>query len=147
MQDRRRQPRPTDAAGYLRQLPALELLHRMPTAMLGVGTLGNVEYANQACADLLGYVDGKAVTRLYLPEMLVGHATRQPVDCVATLRFAPPIVEWIHSEDHVVRTIVSNPLLVRSSDALLLFSVTDITEWLWESGRNSTFDEAVRRSP
>ncbi|MDT5082276.1 MAG: hypothetical protein QOJ80_6913 [Mycobacterium sp.] len=147
MQDRRRQPQPTDAAGYLRQLPALELLHRMPTAMLGVGTLGHIEYANQACADLLGYVDGNTVTQLYLPELLVGHATRQPVDCVATLRVAQPIVEWIHSEDHVVRTIVSNPMLVRSSDALLLFSVTDITEWLWESGRNSAVDGRIRHSP
>jgi hypothetical protein len=119
----------------------------MPTAMLGVGPLGNVEYANQACADLLGYVDGNTVTALYLPELLVGYATRQPIDCVATLRVAPPIVEWNHSEGHVVRTIVSNPMLVRSSDALLLFSVTDITEWLWESGRNSAVDGRVRLSP
>jgi PAS domain-containing protein len=147
VQDRRRQPQPADAVGYLRQLPALELLHRMPTAMLGIGTPGRIEYANQACADLLGYLDDNAVTELYLPELLVGYATRQPIDCVAALRTAPPIVEWIHSEGHVVRTIVSNPMLVRSSDALLLFSVTDITEWLWESGRNSAVDGRIRLSP
>jgi hypothetical protein len=37
--------------------------------------------------------------------------------------------------------------LVRSSDALLLFSVTDITDWLWESGRNSAVDGRIRHSP
>jgi hypothetical protein len=125
----------------------LELLCRMPTAMLGIGTLGNVEFANQACAELLGYVDGDSMTGLYLPGLLVGHAARAPVDCVVTLRVAPPIVEWNHSEGHVVRTIVTAPLSLRWSEELLLVGVIDITEWLWESGRNSTFDEAVRRSP
>jgi PAS domain-containing protein len=147
VQDLRRQPQPTDAAGYLQQLPALELLYRMPTAMLGIGTLGNVEYANQACAELLGYVDGDSMAGLDLPGLLVGHAARTPVDCVATLRVAPPIVEWNHSEGHVVRTIVSAPLSLRCSEELLLVGITDITEWLWESCRNSTVDEWIRRSP
>jgi PAS domain-containing protein len=147
VQDLRSQPQPTDAAGYLQQLPALELLYRMPTAMLCVGTLGNVEYANHACAELLGYVDGDSMAGLYLPGLLAGHAARAPVDCVATLRVAPPIVEWNHSEGHVVRTIVSAPLSLHCSEELLLVGIIDITEWLWESGRNSTFDEAVRRSP
>jgi hypothetical protein len=119
----------------------------MPTAMLGVGTLGNVEYANDACAQLLGYPDGDAMAGRYLPELLVGHGAHSPVDCVATLRVAPPIVEWNHAEGHVVRTIVSAPLSLRCSEELLLVGIIDITEWLWESGRNSTVDEAIRRSP
>ena len=147
MHDRRTRPQPTDAAGYLRQLPALELLHRMPTAMLGIGMFGDIDYANQACAGLLGYVDGDALTRLHLPELLVGHATLAPVECVAALRAAQPIVEWNHAEGHVVRTMVSAPLLVRSTDALLLVGIVDVTEWLWESGRNSAVDGWSQLSP
>jgi PAS domain-containing protein len=138
---------PTDAIGYLRQLPALELLNRVPTAMLGVGPLGRIEYANRACAELLGYAEGATVTQLHLPELLVGHAALKPVDCLATLKAAPPIVEWSHREDHVVRTIVSAPMLLRSTDALLLVGITDITEWLWESSRNSTATGGISRSP
>lgn len=98
-------------------------------------------------AMLLGYVDGKTVTQLHLPELLVGHSTYEPVDCLAALRVAQPIVEWNHSEDHVVRTIVSNPLFIKCSGALLLFGITDITEWLWESGRNSAVGGRVHYSP
>lgn len=119
----------------------------MPTAMLGVGTLGNIAYANQACAELLGYVDGETLTHLYLPELLVGHATLEPLDCLATLRDVEPIVEWNHAEGHVVRTMVSTPLLIRSTDTLLLVSVLDITEWLWESGRNAAVNGGSRHSP
>ena len=58
--------------------------------VLNVGTLGNIDYANQACAELLGYVDGAAVTQLHLPELLVGHASLAPADCMAILRTAEP---------------------------------------------------------
>jgi hypothetical protein len=54
MGERRRQQSLTDAQGYLRQLPALALLDRLPTAMLGVGHLGDIAYANPACAEMLG---------------------------------------------------------------------------------------------
>ncbi|MDT5105311.1 MAG: hypothetical protein QOI25_2824, partial [Mycobacterium sp.] len=57
MQERRQQRQPTDLAGYLHQLPALLLLDRLPTAVLGVGHLGDIAYANPACAEMLGYVD------------------------------------------------------------------------------------------
>jgi PAS domain-containing protein len=119
----------------------------MPTGMLGVGTDGTIEYANQACADMLGYVDGQALTQVQLPELLVGHAMRTPAGCLATLRAAEPMVEWTHFEGHVVRTLISPPLLLRASDALLLIGITDITEWLWESGRNSAVNGQVRYSP
>jgi hypothetical protein len=145
--DRRTQTQPTALAGYLQQLSALEFLSRMPTAMLGVGALGNVEYANDACALLLGHPDGDSMVGRHLPGLLVGHAAHTAADCVATLRVAPPIVEWIHSEGHAVRTIVSAPLSLRYPEELLLVSIIDITEWLWESGRNSTVGEAIRRSP
>ncbi len=115
--------------------------------MLGVGQLGHIEYANQACAELLGYPDGATVTQLRLPELLVGHAALEPVDCLATLTAPPPIVEWNHCADHAVRTIVSTPMLLRSTDALLLVGITDITEWLWENNRTSAATGRISHSP
>ena len=35
--------------------------------------------------------------------------------------------------DYVIRTKVSPTLLLRESDPLLLVSITDLTEWYWES--------------
>lgn len=132
MQDRRRQSVASDTYEYLHQLPALSLLDRLPTPMIGVGTEGNIAYANPACAELLGYVDGRTLTRLYLPELLDGHALREPPDCISTLRSADGPVGWNHAEGHLVRTAVSAPLLVRSSDELLLVGLNDVTSWLWE---------------
>lgn len=115
--------------------------------MLGVDQLGCIEYANQACADLLGYADGATMNQLHLPKMLVGHEALEPVDCLATLKTPPPIVVWSHREDHVVRTIVSAPMMLRSSDTLLMVGITDITEWLWENSRNSAATGRINHSP
>jgi hypothetical protein len=133
--ERRRQQSPTDTEGYLRQLPALLLLDRLPTAMLGVGLLGDIAYANSSCAEMLGYVDGPTVTRLHLPDLLTGHEALSPTDCLAILRTDPSVIEWNHSQDYVIRTMVSPPLLLRQTDTLLLMGVTDVTSWLWETNR------------
>ena len=133
MQERRRQRQPRDLVGYLHQLPALLLLDRLPTAVLGVGPLGEIAYANPACAEMLGYVDGETVTDLSLPELLAGHSAVEPSDCVATLQRTEGIVQWNHAYDYVIRTEVSPTLLVRESDPLLLVSITDVTDLLWES--------------
>jgi PAS domain-containing protein len=120
-------------AGYLREMPALLLLHRLPVAMLGVGPLGDIAYANPACADMLGYVEANAVTRRSLPELMSGHDALTPGECLTTLRTPGATVSWNHVENYVIRTIVSPPLFLRASDPLLLVSVNDVTEWLWEN--------------
>ncbi|WP_319452616.1 MULTISPECIES: PAS domain-containing protein [unclassified Mycobacterium] len=134
MEERRRATPPTEVSGYLRALPALLLLDRIPTAMLGVGLTGDIVYANPACADMLGHADAEAVPRLHLPELLVGHLDRSPGDCVASLRFAESIVSWNHADGHVIRTTVSAPLLLRKSDPLVLIGMMDVTDWLWAGG-------------
>ncbi len=132
MHERRRQPPPIELAGYLRDMPALLLLHRLPTAMLGIGPLGDIAYANPACADMFGYADAAAVTRQHLPDLMTGHQDLTPRACVTTLRMPGAIINWNHAHDYVIRTMVSPPLLVRAADPLLLVSITDVTEWLWE---------------
>jgi len=115
--------------------------------MLGIGQLGDIAYANPACAEMLGYSDGDTVTRLHLPELLAGHSALAPSDCVNTLRSAQAIVHWNHAQDYVIQTMVSPPLLVRESDPLLLVSITDVTDWLWESRPTSTTHRTNGHSP
>jgi PAS domain-containing protein len=131
--DERRRPAPTDLAGYLYALPALVLLDRLPTAIIGVGPSGEIAYANHACAEMLGYVDAETVTRLALAELLTGHSAFEPGDCLTTLQTAQDVVGWNHVHGYVVRTTVSKPLLARALDPLLLLSIIDVTEWHWES--------------
>jgi transcriptional regulator of aromatic amino acid metabolism len=135
MVDRRKRPSATNAQGYLQQLPALQLLNRLPTAILGVGLLGNIDYANPASAAMFGYPDGETVTRLRLPELLTGHEAVAAADCLDTLRTDLSAVEWNHSQGYVIRTMISPPLLLRDTDAVLLFGVTDVTAWHWDTGR------------
>ena len=135
MDERRKQPTPNDAAGYLQQLPSLALLDRLPTAMLGVELLGDIAYANPACAELLGYPDAATVAQHGLPQLLSGHEGVAPADCLATLRTTTSPVDWNHYQGYVVRTMLSPPLLLRATDTLLLIGITDITAWLWETER------------
>ncbi len=134
MRERRQVPSPTDAEGYLRQLPALALLERLPTPMLGVDLDGGIAYANPACAGMLGYGDAAKLGRCRLPRLLAGWEERTPADCVQTLRrSASAVVEWNHVEDYVIRGMVTPPLLLRDSDTLLLIGIVDVTDWLWET--------------
>jgi PAS domain-containing protein len=88
MEERRRHPSPTSPKGYLDHLPASQLLKRLPTAILGIGLLGDIAYANPACAEMFGYVDGRTVTRLYLPELMTGHEASEPL--TASTHYEPP---------------------------------------------------------
>lgn len=114
MQERHHEPAPTDMVGCLRQLPALALLDQLPTAMIGVGPLGDIAYANRACADVLGYPSAEAVTMQDIRKLLSGHEASGPVDCVNTLRTTTSVVDWNHDQGYVVRTMLSRPLLLRA---------------------------------
>lgn len=127
----RRQTAPTDLIDYLQELPALKLLDRLPIAMLAVALHGVIIYANQACADMLGYIDGRTVARQPLPELLAGSDIATPAECVERLRSKAASIAWNHTENYEVQTRVSPPLLVRSTDPVLLISITDLTEWIW----------------
>jgi PAS domain-containing protein len=126
-----------NAETFLRKLSALELLNRLPTAVIGVGPLGDIAYANPAFAEMLGYANATTVTRVHLPSVLIGHEASTPSDCLHTLRTADSAVEWSHSQGYVIRTMVSSPLLVRQTDTLLLLEVTDVTAWLWDTDRRT----------
>jgi PAS domain len=130
--ERRRQPPPCTPDGYLHELPALILLDRLPTPMLATGLDGVLIYTNPAFATMLGYPDTTTLTEQLLPALLEGHSATPPRECVTALRATGTVViDWLHAEGFPVRTVVSNALLVRATDPILLISITDITELMW----------------
>jgi PAS domain-containing protein len=130
--ERRRKPPPSTPDGYLHELPALILLDRLRTPMLATGLDGVLIYTNPAFATMLGYPDATTLTEQPLPALLAGHSATPPRDCVTALRAAGTVViDWLHTEGFPVRTVVSDALLVRATDGILLISITDITELMW----------------
>src|SRR6201997_2797221 len=132
--ERRRQPPPSTPDGYLHELPAWILLDRLPTPMLAPGLDGVLIYTNPAFATMLGHPDTTTLTEQPLPALLARHSATPPRDCVTALRPAGPVViDWLHAEGFPVRTVVSDGLLVRATDPILLISITDITELMWST--------------
>jgi PAS domain-containing protein len=128
----RRQPPPSTPDGYhLHELPALD---RLPTPVLATGLDGVLIYTNPAFATMLGYPGTTTLTEQPLPALLAGHSATPPRDCVTALRAAGTVViDWLHAEGFPVRTAVSDALLVRATDPILLISITDITEPMWST--------------
>ena len=85
MEKRGRELTLANAEGFLRRLSALELLNRLPTAIIGVGPLGDIAYANPAFAEMLGYINATTVARVHLPSVLIGHEALTPCDCLRTV--------------------------------------------------------------
>src|ERR1700759_3894585 len=132
--ERRRQPPPSTPDGYLHELPALILLDRLPTPMLATGLDGVLIYANPAFATMLGHPGPTTLTEQPLPALLAGYSATPPRDCVTALRAAGTVViDWLHAEGFPVRTVVSDSLLVRATDRILLISITDVTELMWST--------------
>jgi PAS domain-containing protein len=131
--ERRRRSSPSSPENYLRALPALILLDRLPIPMLATGLDGVVVYTNPAFATMLGHhPDTVMLTGQQLPALLAGHAATPPPDCVTALRAASNvIVDWLHVEGFPVRSVISETAFVRTTDQILLFGVTDITELIW----------------
>jgi PAS domain-containing protein len=132
--ERRRRPPPTTTSGYLRHMPAGVILDRLPIPILAVGLDGVLTYANPAFARMLGHGDATALIGRSLPTLLAGRAAIPPRDCVTALRTAcRGAIAWSHAESFPIHTVVSEPLLVRASDPVLLISVTDVSEFRWNN--------------
>jgi PAS domain-containing protein len=133
MIERRHQPGPSTRIGYIKQLPALTVLDRLPMPIIAVGLGdGAVLYTNPAAADLLGYPDGPSVSAHSLSTLMAMHPATPPRDCVATLHAAHgSVVEWNHADGFLLHTMVSRSILIRDDDPVLLVGLTDTTELSW----------------
>ncbi len=143
----RRRPPPATTAGYLDLLPARILMDRLPTPALAVGLDGVLVYANPACARLLGQPDSTTLTGRPLNALLAGQSHTAPRKCLTLLRTPEngAVTLWRHAHGYPVATLVSQPLLIRDDDPLLLITVTDMTEWLWSNQPSTACKEGVKR--
>lgn len=132
--ERRRRPPPDTQMGYLHQMPGSVLVSRLPHPILAVGLDGILIYTNPAFARMLGYAESAALTGQSLSALLAGHSETSPQDCVTILRnAASTVIDWLHLEGGRIHTVTSDPLLTRADDPVLLISVTDISEYLWNT--------------
>ena len=115
--------------------------------MLATGLDGVLIYTNPAFATMLGHLDTTTLTEQPLPALLAGYSATPPRDCVTALRAAGTVViDWLHAEGFPVRTVVSDSLLVRATDPILLISITDITELIWTTRPHEAALVAMRNN-
>lgn len=139
-EDRRRAPRPDTPQGYLQQLPALVLLQRLATPVIALDPDGVVVYANPACLSMLGYDEG-GLDGTPLHRLLVTGARRPRVSAVQALRAAVGATTvWRHRPEGVVRVAVLGTMLLREDDPVLLVSLADVTEWVWNHNRDAALN-------
>jgi PAS domain-containing protein len=130
----RRRPPPSTPLGHLEQLPAITLLSRLSTPTVAVGLDGALVYVNAAFATMLGYADASALVGQPLSNVMSGRADTPPNVCVAALRdSAGTVCPWRHVDGYPVHAVVSRPLLSRSTDPLLLVTLADVSDLMWNS--------------
>jgi PAS domain-containing protein len=130
--DRRRNRPPETAEEFLQQLPARLLVERLSTPTLVIGLdSGVVQFANPACAELLGFPNEVALQGQSLPQLLAGQTDAIPGDCLALLRTKDAVVKWQHADGYPVSTVVSNTICLRATDPLLVLNLTDVTALVW----------------
>lgn len=137
-EERRRMSPPTTMIGYLLQLSADALLQRLPTPLLAVCDDGMILYANPAFQAMLGHGDN-ALAGQPLNRFLDVDSSISPPECVRVLREAAGnVIAWCHPELGTVQAVVSQPMLLRADDPVLLVALIDVTEWIWNFGSDST---------
>lgn len=145
MTERRRRPPPARLIDYLVQMPALTLLDRLPIPTIAVGPDGVLIYANPACSRLFGHAERTALVGQSLSALLVGREHSPPHECLEALRAADgAVIDWFDTDGFPIRTVTSNPLLIRASDPVLLVAITDVTDSMWNSSTHHKFTRAPR---
>jgi PAS domain S-box-containing protein len=114
----------------LRALPALVVLERLPVATMAVAEDGAILFANKACADMLGYVNGD-LAQLRFRDIF--HAMPADNSAVRAVRaHAGLVVELAHKDGSIVRARMSKSALMRGDDPVALAAFHDLTEQLWD---------------
>ena len=126
--ERRDKPLPRNSAEVLQGRPAQMLLNRLDTATIVIGLDGIVIYANSACERLLGYQSARTLEGQALSTLLAGHSDPSPRDCVELVRDANTVTTWNHSDGHSVAALISDPMLLRNRDLMLMVTLADVDD-------------------
>ncbi|MFZ1165377.1 PAS domain-containing protein [Mycobacterium sp.] len=129
---RRGRPRDESATEFLRDFPALLALGRLPVPILAVDDRGDIAFANDAFAAMVGY------SREELEEMTAQSlvACIAPTDSgvVAVLReHANSVIRLLHADGWTMPTLISDSVLIREDEQLAVVVFTDLTEIAWDT--------------
>ena len=113
----------------LRAMPALVVLERLPFAILAVAEDGTILFANEACADMLGYLNDDLVQLKYRDIFHVTPDDDSPVKAVQAN--AGLVVQLAHKDGSIVRAKMSRSALMRGGDPVALAAFHDLTAQLW----------------
>jgi PAS domain S-box-containing protein len=132
---RRRRTAGQSAADTLASLPALVVLRRLPVPTVAVDRDGDVVFANDAFADMLGYETDWVCAQsfdLFCHSGLAGRGSARATQSAEGSR----MVRLRHREGSYVDALMSETALRRSDDDVLLHSFQDVTEQLWTNARS-----------
>jgi PAS domain S-box-containing protein len=127
---RRGRPRDESAIEFLRNFPALLALDRLPVPILAVDDAGEIAFANEAFAALVGYARDDLATMN--AQSLVACIAPADTGVVAVLReHANTVVRLIHADGWTMPTLLSDSVLIREGEKLAVVAFTDLTEIAW----------------
>jgi PAS domain S-box-containing protein len=118
-----------DPIDMLRALPALVVLERLPFAILAVAEDGTILFANEACADMLGYLNDELLQLEFRDIFYVAPDDDSAVKAVRA--HADLVVQLAHNDGSTVRAKMSKSALMRGDDPVALAAFQDLTEQLW----------------
>jgi PAS domain S-box-containing protein len=117
----------------LDQMPARLVLERIPVPSLAVARDGQILFANQAFADMVGHSTEALLSMEFSQLFWLVPTDESPVSVVR--KYANQLVELMHADGSLVRARMSKSALMRDDDPLALATFQDLTEQLWNQGR------------
>ena len=134
---RRRRPRGESATEFLRDFPALLALSRLAVPILAVEDNGEIEFANEAFAAMIGHSRRDLVSMT--AQSLVTCIPPLNSGVVAALReYADSVVELRHADGWTLPALISDSVLIRENETLAVVAFTDLSEIAWATTPDDT---------
>jgi PAS domain S-box-containing protein len=125
-------PRDESATEFLRDFPALLALSRLPVPILAVDDAGEISFANEAFAAMVGYSREDLTTMT--AQSLVMCITPADSGVVAVLReHANSVIRLSHADGWTMPALLSDSVLIRDEEKLAVVAFTDLTEIAWDT--------------
>ena len=129
---RRGRPRDESATEFLRDFPALLALSRLPVPILAVDDAGEISFANEAFAAMVGYSCEDLTTMT--AQSLVACIAPADSGVVAVLReHANSVIRLLHADGWTMPALLSDSVLIRDEEKLAVVAFTDLTEIAWDT--------------
>jgi PAS domain S-box-containing protein len=129
---RRGRPSHESATEFLRDFPALLALGRLPVPILAVDDAGEIAFANEAFAAMVGHSREDLATMT--AQSLVMCIAPADSGVVAVLReYANSVIRLLHADGWTMPALISDSVLIRDEEKLAVVAFTDLTEIAWDT--------------